>query len=149
MPRPLYPRRKSPRYPLDRRLDGTQNRCEEEKNPQPPPGINSPNPDLVARREALYRLIPRLCSALRSCQKLLEYMTCKHKQTELQLEICMILGSHVCILDTQKHQAWRWKIFNFIFVYASSIGRGMGRAPSTFITCYKPLGITQNTISIF
>jgi hypothetical protein len=34
-PRPLYPRRKSPRYPLDRRLGGHQNRsrhCEEEKN---------------------------------------------------------------------------------------------------------------------
>jgi hypothetical protein len=42
MPRPLYPQGKSPRYPLDRRLGGPHNRsgrCAEEKNSQPPPGI--------------------------------------------------------------------------------------------------------------
>jgi hypothetical protein len=41
-PRPLYPQGKSPWYPLDRRLGGPQSRSGrggEEKNPQPPPGI--------------------------------------------------------------------------------------------------------------
>jgi hypothetical protein len=40
--RPLYPQRKSPQYPLYRRLSGSQNRSGrggEEKNSQPPPGI--------------------------------------------------------------------------------------------------------------
>jgi hypothetical protein len=41
-PRPLYPQGKSPRYTLDRRLGGLQSRSGhggEEKNFQPPPGI--------------------------------------------------------------------------------------------------------------
>jgi hypothetical protein len=41
-PRPLYPLGKSPWYPLDRRLGGPQSRSGrggEEKNSQPPPGI--------------------------------------------------------------------------------------------------------------
>jgi hypothetical protein len=41
-PRPLYPHGKSPWYPLDRRLGGPQSRSGrggEEKNSQPPPGI--------------------------------------------------------------------------------------------------------------
>jgi hypothetical protein len=42
MPRPLHPQGKSPWYPLDRRLRGSQNRsgrAGEEKNSQNPPGI--------------------------------------------------------------------------------------------------------------
>jgi hypothetical protein len=41
-PRPLYHQGKRPRYPVDRRLGGPQNRSERgggEKNSQPPPGI--------------------------------------------------------------------------------------------------------------
>jgi hypothetical protein len=41
-PRPLYPQGKSSWYPLDRRLGGLKNRYGrggEEKNSQPPPGI--------------------------------------------------------------------------------------------------------------
>jgi hypothetical protein len=41
-PRPLYLQGKSPRYPLDRRLgvlQGRSGRYGEEKNSQPPPGI--------------------------------------------------------------------------------------------------------------
>jgi hypothetical protein len=41
-PRPLYPQGKNPWYPLNRRLGGPQSRfghCGEEKNSQPPPGI--------------------------------------------------------------------------------------------------------------
>jgi hypothetical protein len=41
-PRPLYPQRKSPWYPLDRRLGGPQSRSGrggEKKNSQSPPGI--------------------------------------------------------------------------------------------------------------
>jgi len=41
-PRPLYPQGKSPWYPLDRKLDAPQSRSgcgDEEKNSQPPPGI--------------------------------------------------------------------------------------------------------------
>jgi len=41
-PLPLYLQGKSPLYPLDRRLDGPQSRSgrgDEEKNSQPPPGI--------------------------------------------------------------------------------------------------------------
>jgi hypothetical protein len=45
--RPLYPQRKNPRYPLDRRLGGPRSRsgCSgEEKNSQPPPGIEPLEP---------------------------------------------------------------------------------------------------------
>jgi len=41
-PGPLYLQEKIPRYPLDRRLGGPQSRSgrgDEEKNSQPPPGI--------------------------------------------------------------------------------------------------------------
>jgi hypothetical protein len=50
---------KSPWNPLDRRLDGSQSRSgrgAEEKNSQPPPGIEPQNPDRPARSPALYRL---------------------------------------------------------------------------------------------
>jgi hypothetical protein len=43
-PQPLYRQGKSPRYPLDRRLGGPQSRSGrggEEKNFQPPPGIEA------------------------------------------------------------------------------------------------------------
>jgi hypothetical protein len=46
------PPRKNPRYPLDGRLDGPENRSgrgSEEKNSQPPPGIEPYNPDRPAR----------------------------------------------------------------------------------------------------
>jgi hypothetical protein len=58
-PRPLYPQGKSPWYPLDRRLGGHQRRSGrggEEKNYQPPSGIEPWNPDSPARGPALYRL---------------------------------------------------------------------------------------------
>jgi hypothetical protein len=58
-PRPLYPRGKSPRYSLDRKLGGPQNRSGrggEENNSQLPPGIEPWNPDRPARSPALYRL---------------------------------------------------------------------------------------------
>jgi hypothetical protein len=57
--RPLYPQRKSPRYPLGRRLGGSQSRSGrggEEKNSQPPPGIEPQDPGRPARSSALYRL---------------------------------------------------------------------------------------------
>jgi len=44
-PRPLYPQGKSPRYALDRRLGGPQNRSGyggEKKNSQPLPGLDPP-----------------------------------------------------------------------------------------------------------
>jgi hypothetical protein len=49
-PRPLYPQGKSPWYPLNR-LEGPQSRSGregEEKNSQPPPGIEPSNPDRPA-----------------------------------------------------------------------------------------------------
>jgi hypothetical protein len=45
MLRPLYPQRKNPWYPLNRRLGGPQNRSGrggEEKNSQPLPGLEPP-----------------------------------------------------------------------------------------------------------
>jgi len=45
MPQPLYPQGKETLYPLDKRLDGPQNRCGrggEEKNCQPPPELEPP-----------------------------------------------------------------------------------------------------------
>jgi hypothetical protein len=51
-PRLLYPHGKSPWYPLDRRLGGSQSRSGrggEEKNSQPPPGIEPQNSDRPAR----------------------------------------------------------------------------------------------------
>jgi hypothetical protein len=57
------PKEKSPWYPLDRRLGGPQRRSGrggEEKNSQPPPGIEPKNPDSPAPSPApspaLYRL---------------------------------------------------------------------------------------------
>jgi len=44
MHRPLYPRGKSPQYPLERKLGGPQSRFghgSEEKNSQPLPGLES------------------------------------------------------------------------------------------------------------
>jgi hypothetical protein len=58
-PRALYPQRKSPWYPLDGRLGGSQSRSGrggEEKNSQPTPRIEPENPDHPARSPALYRL---------------------------------------------------------------------------------------------
>jgi hypothetical protein len=55
-PRPLYPQGKSPWYPLDRRLGGSQGRSgrgSEEKNSQPLPGRE--HPDHPARSPAIYR----------------------------------------------------------------------------------------------
>jgi hypothetical protein len=49
---PLYAQRKSPWYPLGRRLAGPQSRSGrggEEKNSQPQPGIELQNPDRPAR----------------------------------------------------------------------------------------------------
>jgi hypothetical protein len=55
----VLPQGKSPCYPLDRRLGGTQSRsgrgCEE-KNSQHPPAIEIQNPDHPARSPALYQL---------------------------------------------------------------------------------------------
>jgi hypothetical protein len=48
-----------PQYPSDRRLGGPQSwsgRGGEEKNSQPPPGIELPNPDRPARSQSLHRL---------------------------------------------------------------------------------------------
>jgi hypothetical protein len=64
-PRPLYPQGKSPWYPLDRRLGRPQSRSGrggEEKNSQPPPGIeryfpDHPAPSLVAISTDLSRLL--------------------------------------------------------------------------------------------
>jgi hypothetical protein len=53
------PQGKSPRYPLDRRLGGPQSRSGrggEEKNSQPPQGIELQNPDRPAHSPALYGL---------------------------------------------------------------------------------------------
>jgi hypothetical protein len=50
---------KEARYPLDWRLGGPQSRSGrggEEKNSQPPPGIEPQNPDDPAHSPALYRL---------------------------------------------------------------------------------------------
>jgi hypothetical protein len=50
------PPRKSPWYPLDRRLAGGGQSRGEEKNSQPPPRIEPQNPDRPDRDPALYRL---------------------------------------------------------------------------------------------
>jgi hypothetical protein len=58
-PRPLYPQGKNPWYPLDMRLGGPQSRSGrggEEKNSQPPPGIEPSNRDRPDCSPALYRL---------------------------------------------------------------------------------------------
>jgi hypothetical protein len=58
-PRSLYPQGKSLRYPLDRRLGGTQSRSGrsvEEKNSQPPPGFEPRSSDRPARSQSPRRL---------------------------------------------------------------------------------------------
>jgi hypothetical protein len=55
MPRPHYPREKSPRYTLDKRLGRSQNRSGrvgEEKNSEPLPGFGPPIIQPVAQRYA-------------------------------------------------------------------------------------------------
>jgi hypothetical protein len=62
---PLYHQGKSPWYPLDRRLGEPQSRSGgggEEKNSQPPLGIEPYNPDGLVLRPGLYRLIRDLIS---------------------------------------------------------------------------------------
>jgi hypothetical protein len=57
----LYPQGKSLRYPLDRRLGGPQSRSGhgvEEKNSQPPPGIEPRSSDRPARSQSLYWDVP-------------------------------------------------------------------------------------------
>jgi hypothetical protein len=64
---------KEPLVPLDRRLGGPQSRYErggEEKNSQPPPGIEPYNPDLPARSPALYGLSYHGSQATQRLQKL-------------------------------------------------------------------------------
>jgi hypothetical protein len=61
--RPFYPQRKRPWYPLDRRLDGPQNRSGrggEEKNSQPLPGLEHSIIQPIAQRYTteLSRLLP-------------------------------------------------------------------------------------------
>jgi hypothetical protein len=80
------PQEKNPWYPLDRRLGGPQSRSghgDEEKNSQPPPGIEPKNPDLPGRSPALYRLsyhgsycstdVSKMC--LSGKQRLLKYFS--------------------------------------------------------------------------
>jgi hypothetical protein len=58
-PRLLYPRGKSPQWPLERRLGGPQSRSGrggEEKHSQPLPRIELHNLILLARSQSLYRL---------------------------------------------------------------------------------------------
>jgi hypothetical protein len=69
-PRPLYLQGKSPLYPLDRRLDGPPSRSGcggEEKNSQPPPGMEPYNSDLPARSPALYQLSYHGSTYVRIC----------------------------------------------------------------------------------
>jgi hypothetical protein len=57
--RPLYPQGKSPWYPLGRKLDGPQSRSGrggEEKNTQPPLGIEPRSSDRPAGSQSMYRL---------------------------------------------------------------------------------------------
>jgi hypothetical protein len=59
MPRPIYLRGKSPWYPLDRRLGGSQSRSGrgvEEKNSQPSQGFEPRSSGRPARSQSLYRL---------------------------------------------------------------------------------------------
>jgi len=56
-PRPLYSQGKSPWDPLDRRPGVPQSHSGcggEERNSQPPPGIEPQNPDCPAHSPALY-----------------------------------------------------------------------------------------------
>jgi hypothetical protein len=55
-PRSLYLQRKSPRYPLDRRLGGLQSQSGsggEEKNSQPLPGLEPPVFQPAAQRDTI------------------------------------------------------------------------------------------------
>jgi hypothetical protein len=68
-PRPLYPRGKSPRYPLDRRLGGPQSRsgcCGVERNLLPLPESNSGRP---VRSPSLYRLRYPDCTYEYDCRR--------------------------------------------------------------------------------
>jgi hypothetical protein len=71
-PRPLYPQGKSPWYPLDRRLSELESRSGrggEEKNSQPPPGIEPQNPNHPVRSPTLFHwaIEREICLKKASC----------------------------------------------------------------------------------
>jgi hypothetical protein len=110
---PLYLQGKSPWYPLDRRLSGSQSRsgCSgEEKNSQRPPGIEPQNPNCPARSPVLYQL-----SYHGSCVR--HYVTitvccqyCRHNSKEFAVPcygVCWLywmLGPH--IVHPSEHWLW-------------------------------------------
>jgi hypothetical protein len=80
MPRQLYLQGKSTRYPLDRRLGVPQIRSGhdgEEKNSQPPPGIEPQNPDFQPVAQSLYQLGYHGSYFIRLCGVLLKYVKLK------------------------------------------------------------------------
>jgi hypothetical protein len=73
-PRPLYRQGKSPCYKWDKSLDGPQSRSgrgDEEKNSQPPPGLELPIIQPVAQRYTtqLSRLLHQQCRTISSSVK--------------------------------------------------------------------------------
>jgi hypothetical protein len=82
----LYPQEKSPWYPLDRRLGVPRSRYgrgEEEKNSQPPPGNEPPNPDRQARTSvAIPTELPRLLGYLVTPFKLYKLHTVEWDEKE-------------------------------------------------------------------
>jgi hypothetical protein len=118
----LYPQGKSPWYPVDTRLCGSQSRSGhsgEEKNFQSPPGIEPWNPDRPARNPALYRLS---CHGSKYCSGTIKYLLHITKRVILHLnrltknyfwaprhEGVLGIGSIVsCVLDIRT--IWRWVV---------------------------------------
>jgi hypothetical protein len=97
MSRPLYLQGKSRWYQLNR-LDGPQSRSgrgDEEKNSQPPPGIEPYNPDRSTRSPALYMSRPAHPQVL----KLLILLVTVHP-FRIRLFIRPIYGTHLIQANT-------------------------------------------------
>jgi hypothetical protein len=95
--RPLYPQGKSSLYPLGRRLGGPGRRSGrggEEKNFQPPPGIE--NPDRPLRSPALYRLSCHGCKQGNVISKFLSLISLLSAKEELHVfSFTVVLGEKV------------------------------------------------------
>jgi hypothetical protein len=115
-PRPLYPQGKSPWYSLDRRLGGPHNRSGrggEEKNSQPPPGIEPQIVQPVAQRYTNWAITALVC-----CVLLL--INCKASFLEIHV-------GHVVVL---------WSVYNtFVTAYWPYVIQGLVTYSGTQVHC--------------
>jgi hypothetical protein len=91
--RPLYPRGKSPWFPLDRRLGGPQNRSGRhgEKKILAPTGTRTPTSGRPARSQSLYRLsYPGSLCMFRAIQNVVMISVRLSQDSPLAADLCRV-----------------------------------------------------------